>query len=82
MTRKNVPAEFVSAHLEGSTGAALEAQWLDAYNGQQRVTGLNRYVETPPKTTVADIMAITALLGKEPDMQQPRRTAAPKPRLH
>lgn len=82
MTQKNVPAEFVSAHLDGPTGTALEAQWLDAYNGQQRVTGLNQFVETPPKTTVADVMAITALLGKEPDMFRPRQTAAPKPRLH
>jgi len=81
MTKLEASAEFISAHLHGETGAQLETQWLEAYNGQQRVTGLNNFTDTVPQTSIGDIMAVTALLAKE-DAAPRTPAAAPKPRLH
>lgn len=77
-----IPAEFISAHIDGPTGAALETQTLERWNGQQRILGLNEFTGEAPKTSIADVMAITALLGKGPEEMQPRAVQTPKPRLH
>lgn len=76
-----ISTEFIAAHLDGPTGAEVQAQSLDRWNGQQRVTGLNGYSETAPKTGIAEIMAITALLAKD-EAAPATPKAAPKPRFH
>ena len=80
--KNEISAEFISAHMDGPTGAAIETQTLDRFNGQQRMMGLSEFTGTAPKTTIADVMAITALLGKGPEEQQPRAVQTPKPRMH
>ena len=57
MFEKEVTTDFIAAHLSGATGAKVNQEGLESYNGKQRVTGGNDFAETTPEIAITGIVA-------------------------